>query len=67
MDAQRAVVEELGEALHVPRAGFSYEGPPEDDVIQTPDHRLRLFVSSTLGELADERQAVARVRSRRCG
>ena len=45
--------------MHVPRAGFSYEGPPEDDVIQTPDHRLRVFVRSTLGELADERQAVA--------
>jgi hypothetical protein len=24
MDPQRAVVEELGEALHVPRAGFSH-------------------------------------------
>jgi predicted ATPase len=32
----------------------------EDIVIQTPDRRLRVFVSSTLGELADERQAVAR-------
>jgi predicted ATPase len=29
-------------------------------VIQTPDQRLRVFVSSTLGELADERRAVAR-------
>jgi tetratricopeptide (TPR) repeat protein len=28
-------------------------------VIPTPDQRLRVFVSSTLGELADERQAVA--------
>jgi predicted ATPase len=28
--------------------------------IRTPDQRLRVFVSSTLGELADERQAVAR-------
>jgi hypothetical protein len=27
-------------------------------VIQTPDQRLRVFVSSTLGELADERRAV---------
>jgi predicted ATPase len=26
--------------------------------IRTPDHRLRVFVSSTLGELADERRAV---------
>ena len=29
-------------------------------VIRTPDQRLRVFVSSTLGELADERRAVAR-------
>lgn len=29
-------------------------------VIQTPDQRLRVFISSTLGELADERQAVSR-------
>jgi len=29
-------------------------------VIRTPDHRLRVFVSSTLGELAAERRAVAR-------
>ena len=28
-------------------------------VIRTPDQRLRVFVSSTLAELADERQAVA--------
>jgi predicted ATPase len=28
-------------------------------VIRTPDQRLRVFVSSTLGELAEERQAVA--------
>lgn len=28
--------------------------------IRTPDRRLRVFVSSTLGELAEERQAVAR-------
>ena len=30
----------------------------ETDVIRTPDQRLRVFVSSTLQELADERQAV---------
>jgi predicted ATPase len=30
------------------------------DVIRTPDQRLRVFVSSTLAELADERAAVAR-------
>jgi Domain of unknown function (DUF4062) len=29
-------------------------------VIRTPDRRLRVFVSSTTGELADERRAVAR-------
>jgi predicted ATPase len=29
-------------------------------VIRTPDQRLRVFVSSTLGELADERRAVSR-------
>ena len=31
-----------------------------DVVIRTPDQRLRVFVSSTLGELADERHVVAR-------
>jgi len=31
-----------------------------DVVIRTPDQRLRIFVSSTLGELAEERQAVLR-------
>jgi predicted ATPase len=36
------------------------QGPPGDEVIRTPDRRLRVFVSSTLGELADERQAVSR-------
>ena len=35
-------------------------GPPDEAVIWTPDRRLRVFVSSTLGELAGERQAVAR-------
>ena len=30
------------------------------DTISTPDRRLRVFVSSTLGELANERAAVAR-------
>jgi Domain of unknown function (DUF4062) len=34
---------------------------PRDKVpIQTPDRRLRVFVSSTLGELAEERRAVSR-------
>jgi Domain of unknown function (DUF4062) len=36
------------------------EGPPEGVVIRTPDQRLRVFVSSTMGELAAERRAVAR-------
>src|SRR5215470_3768130 len=31
---------------------------PGDVVIRTPDQRLRVFVSSTLGELAEERRAV---------
>jgi hypothetical protein len=35
-------------------------GPPGEVVIQTPDQRLKVFVSSTLGELADERRAVSR-------
>ena len=30
----------------------------ETDVIRTPDQRVRVFVSSTLTELAAERQAV---------
>ena len=33
---------------------------PENEVIRTPDRRLRVFVSSTLSELAQERQAVSR-------
>ena len=36
------------------------QGPRDEAVIQTPDRRLRVFVSSTLGELADERRAVSR-------
>ncbi|MGY1606867.1 ATP-binding protein [Geodermatophilus sp. SYSU D00700] len=34
--------------------------PPRDpgEVIRTPDQRIRVFVSSTLGELAEERRAV---------
>jgi predicted ATPase len=34
------------------------DGPAQADVIRTPDQRVRVFVSSTLQELADERQAV---------
>ena len=33
--------------------------PPDTPVIRTPDQRLRVFVSSTLIELADERRAAA--------
>ncbi|MGO9054651.1 MAG: DUF4062 domain-containing protein, partial [Streptosporangiaceae bacterium] len=36
------------------------QGPRDEPVIWTPDRRLRVFVSSTLGELADERRAVSR-------
>ena len=35
-------------------------GPRDEAVIRTPDRRLRVFVSSTLGELAAERRAVSR-------
>jgi predicted ATPase len=36
------------------------QGPQDEVAIQTPDRRLRVFVSSTLGELAEERRAVSR-------
>jgi predicted ATPase len=36
------------------------QGPRDEPVIRTPDRRLRVFVSSALGELADERRAVSR-------
>jgi hypothetical protein len=35
-------------------------GLRDEAVIRTPDRRLRVFVSSTLGELAEERRAVSR-------
>ena len=35
-------------------------GPRDGARIRTPDRRLRVFVSSTLGELAEERRAVSR-------
>jgi predicted ATPase len=35
-------------------------GAPDDAAIRTPDRRLRVFVSSTLGELGEERRAVSR-------
>ena len=46
-------------AVESERARSGNEGLPAD-VIRTPDRRLRVFVSSTLGELAEERQAVSR-------
>jgi len=36
------------------------QGPRDEVLIWTPDRRLRVFVSSTLGELAEERRAVSR-------
>jgi hypothetical protein len=36
------------------------EEQPGEVAIRTPDQRLRVFVSSTLAELAEERAAVAR-------
>jgi hypothetical protein len=43
------------------RRGLSVnEGPADGPVIRTPDRRLRVFVSSTMGELAAERRAVSR-------
>src|SRR5215468_9411188 len=36
------------------------QGSRDEVVIRTPDQRLRVFVSSTLGELAEERRAVSR-------
>ena len=42
-----------------PRSNADRSGEP-DPVIRTPDRRLRVFVSSKLGELAAERRAVAR-------
>jgi predicted ATPase len=42
------------------RGGSGNQGLPGDVVIRTPDRRLRVFVSSTLGELAEERRAVSR-------
>src|SRR6516165_445016 len=45
----------------VPDQGRSASQRPRDEVlIRTPDRRLRVFVSSTLGELAEERRAVSR-------
>src|SRR5262249_2240240 len=45
---------------HAHRGRSVSSGSPGDVVIRTPDQRLRVFVSSTLGELADERRSVSR-------
>ena len=38
-----------------PDQGWSVSpGPRDEVVIRTPDRRLRVFVSSTLGELAED-------------
>jgi predicted ATPase len=42
------------------QARSANEGSRVEVVIRTPDRRLRVFVSSTLGELAEERRAVSR-------
>ena len=42
----------------LPASATTGAGSPA--LIQTPDHRLRVFVSSTMEVLADERQAVSR-------
>jgi hypothetical protein len=39
------------------------QGPRDELLIRTPVRRLRVFVSSTLGELAEERRAVSRAAS----
>ena len=36
----------------------AWDSMAEPDMIRTPDQRVRVFVSSTLTELAAERQAV---------
>ena len=36
------------------------ESLPDRGVILTPDQRVRVFISSTLGELAEERAAARR-------
>ena len=35
-------------------------GQKKGTIIRTPDHRLRVFISSTLKELAEERETVRR-------
>src|SRR6516164_1931233 len=47
-----------GNAAEQERPGSA--GPGNEAVIRTPDRRLRVFVSSSLKELAEERRAVSR-------
>jgi Domain of unknown function (DUF4062) len=51
----------LPDTVTVPDQGRVVIGAlPDDTGIRTPDQRLRVFVSSTLAELTDERRAVSR-------
>ena len=55
--AERLVADSRGAGLI---GGIGEPGTGDQAVIRTPDRRLRVFVSSTLGELAEERRAVSR-------
>src|SRR6266581_2211843 len=46
------------------RCGLAWEVMAATDVILTPDQRVRVFISSTLGELAEERIAARRAVAR---
>jgi hypothetical protein len=62
----KALVRSVAElAASGDREGRSVSEAQEKAVIRTPDRRLRVFVSSSLDELADERRS--RGPSRRCG
>ena len=52
----------MGEPHEAARAASPREESPSDrpDVILTPDQRVRVFISSTLGELAAEPAIAAR-------
>jgi hypothetical protein len=47
-----------GDATGKERPGNA--GPGNEAVIRTPDRRVRVFVSSSLEELAEERRGIAR-------
>ena len=54
-------VSRLATGVVVSQDGWAVsEGARSDEVIRTPDQRLRVFVSSTPEELAEERRTVAR-------